>query len=72
MISRIFAQDCARIRARFALSHPARGQEVLTSSSTELREAMTRYAETTGGEVGGVFRNADAPEKAACPAATIA
>jgi PhnB protein len=25
-------------------------------------EAMTRYAETLGGEVGGVFRNADAPD----------
>lgn len=25
-------------------------------------EAMTHYAETLGGEVGGVFRNADAPD----------
>jgi PhnB protein len=32
-------------------------------------EAMTHYAETLGGEIGGVFRNADVP-KAACPAAT--
>lgn len=25
-------------------------------------EAMTRYAEVLGGEIGGVFRNADAPD----------
>jgi len=25
-------------------------------------EAMTHYAETLGGEIGGVFRNADAPD----------
>jgi hypothetical protein len=27
-------------------------------------EAMTHYAETIGGEIGGVFRNADAPDEA--------
>ena len=26
-------------------------------------EAMTRYAEVLGGEIGGVFRNADAPDE---------
>jgi PhnB protein len=26
-------------------------------------EAMTHYAETLGGEIGGVFRNADAPDE---------
>jgi PhnB protein len=26
-------------------------------------EAMTHYAETLGGEIGGVFRNADAPDQ---------
>jgi PhnB protein len=29
-------------------------------------EAMSHYAETLGGEVGGVFRNADAPDAESC------
>jgi PhnB protein len=34
-------------------------------------EAMTHYAEVLGGEIVGVFRNADAPDpEAGCPAAT--